>query len=53
MASYVHLENKNTFFIIHSNLLLLNLQKYFDPPCTKLYMLKSEYILENETRKIL
>ena len=40
MASYVHLENKNTFYIIHSNLLLLNLQKcqiiliypVYDPP---------------------
>ena len=26
MASYVHLEYKNFFFIIYSNLLLLNLQ---------------------------
>ena len=26
MTSYVHLENKTTFFIIYSNLLLLNLQ---------------------------
>ena len=26
MASYVHLENKNTFVIIYSNLLLLNIQ---------------------------